>query len=103
MLRVDGTLNLDGLAGDEIIDIEIIDIVGDTPNDDNTLILDQQDVLDISSTSNQLYVFGDSGDTLDIDTLGNWTLTDTDFQGQGFQVYTNGAATLIVDPDITVI
>ncbi|APZ93398.1 beta strand repeat-containing protein [Fuerstiella marisgermanici] len=102
-LRLDGsgiTLDLTTVADNRIVDIEEIDISG---SGDNTLTLDVQEVLNISSTSNTLTLLRDGDDTVDIGA--GWTQAADDvIGGQTFEVFTQGAATLNVQrtPTITV-
>ena len=65
-LRLDGsglTLNLTTLADNTLTDIEVIDITGSGAN---TLTLDFQEVVNLSSTSNTLTVRTNAGDTVNI-------------------------------------
>ena len=94
-LRLDGsgiTLDLTTIADNRIVDVEEIDITG---SGDNTLTLDLQEVLNISSTSNTLLVFRDIGDTVNIG--GGWAQQRDEFIADSlFAVFTQGAATLRV-------
>ena len=103
----DDTLVLDGsgimldftnLNSGRVDSIENIDITGDG---DNTLTLDANDLFDLSETTNELVIFGDSGDT--VNASGSFTDTGTDqmIDGQLFDVFIDGNATLIIDQDIT--
>ena len=103
----DDTLVLDGsgimldftnLNSGRVDSIENIDITGDG---DNTLTLDANDLFDLSETTNELIIFGDSGDT--VNASGSFTDTGTDqmIDGQLFDVFIDGNATLIIDQDIT--
>jgi len=109
-LRLDGsglTLDLPTLADNRLTNIEFIDITG---SGDNTLTLDLQEVLNISSassiqrsvdgsdpviipTGHKLKIFRDFGDMVDIGP--GWTQqADQADRGITFDVYTQGAATL---------
>jgi hypothetical protein len=92
-------LNLSTLAPGAIKEIEQIDLgVGDSLN--NTLTVTQQSLLDLSSTTDLLKVFGDSGDTVNAAgfTAGS-ILTDNNIT---YNVYTNGSATLWVQQGVVV-
>jgi hypothetical protein len=93
------SLNLSTLVTGAIKDIEQIDlVVGGSLN--NTLTVTKQSLLDLSSTSDLLKVFGDSGDTVN---AGGFTagsiLTDNNIT---YNVYTNGSATLWVQQGVIV-
>ena len=92
-LRLDGsgiTLDLTTIADNKVVDVEVIDITGNSPN---TLALDVQEVLNISGHSNTLRVLGDVDDTVNIGS--GWTLSGFEgIDGRFFSVYTQGAATL---------
>ena len=91
-LQVTGTgvhLDLTAIADNRIVDVEVIDIV-DTGN---TLTLDLQEVLNISSHSNTLTVFRAGTDTVNRGT--GWTQQSNEVvDGRTFEVFTQGAATL---------
>jgi hypothetical protein len=55
------------------------------------------DLLDLSDTGNQLRVDGNAGDTVNL--VGSWT--DGGVAG-ALHIYTQGAATILVDNDVTV-
>jgi Ca2+-binding RTX toxin-like protein len=88
------TLDLTALANNKISGIETINITG---SGDNTLRLAQRDLFDLSDTTNQLKVTGNTGDTVDL--VGTWT--DGGVAG-AFHTYTRGAATILIDTDIFV-
>ena len=100
-LRFDGagqSLDLTALAQTKIQNIENIDLTG-TGN--NTLSLSLQDVLDLSSTSNQVVVLGNVGDVVNSTGQG-WVQGANQVIGpQTYASYTNGLATLLVDIDVT--
>ena len=86
------TLDLTTIADNKLTDIEVIDITG---NGDNTLVLNQLEVLNLSSHSNTLIVRGDLGDNL-IRGSGWIRQSSTTIGGKPFAVFTNGVATLKV-------
>ncbi|XZE56749.1 hypothetical protein SH139x_002877 [Planctomycetaceae bacterium SH139] len=94
-LRLDAadlTLDLTAIADNRLLGIEQIDITG---SGDNTLTLDQAEVLSLSDESNTLLVRRNSGDTVDIGS--GWTQGDDEtIDGDSFDVYTQGAAVLKV-------
>jgi Ca2+-binding RTX toxin-like protein len=96
-LRLDGSgLSLDlATFGVRVAGIERIDM-GGTGN--HSLTLSAADVLADSDTD-QLVVLGDSGDQ--VTATGTWTANGTQtIEGQTYNVYTGGGATLLVDSDI---
>jgi hypothetical protein len=108
-LALDGAglhLDLTALADNRTRSVERIDI-GGTGN--NTLTLSILDVLNISDASNELLVLGEIGDVVNQGTgwmaasaggtNGNGTST---IDGETYQIYTAGQASLLVDTDMTV-
>ncbi len=96
-LRLDGTglsLNLSSIRDNRIIDIETIDITG---SGNNTLTLNQREVLNISSSTNTLTVVGNAEDRVVIETGWNRQADDG-----GFQILTKRAATLRVSTGVTI-
>ena len=93
-LQVFGDLDLIALGDSILLKIERIDLVDAVAN---VLTLGESDVLALSSTG-ALTVVGDGSDTMNI---GGFTIGDT--AADGFQIYTAGAATLLIDPDIAVV
>ena len=96
-VRLDGSglhLNLTSIADNRLVNIEQIDITG---SGNNTLTLNQREVLNISNTSNTLTVVGNVGDSVQFGP--GWTLVA---QELGFMIFTQGAATLEVSESITV-
>ena len=97
-LRLDGagfSLDLTALSDLTIEGIEIIDLQNGGGN--HSLTLDLQEVLNISDTSNSLTVLGDGDDSVDIGA--GWTSQGT---AGGFETFTQGAAALVIDEDITI-
>ena len=108
-LKLDGSglvLDLTDLPEGQTRSIERIDIDG---TGSNTLTLSVRDVLSLSDDSNELVVLGDAGDVVNRGagwttasaggTNGNGTST---IDGETFQIYTAGQASLLVDTDMTV-
>ena len=79
--------NLTSIANTLITGVEVIDLTG-TGN--NSLTVTEQDVLDLSDTSNMLRVDGDAGDSL---SFGGETWT-TGATASGYTAYTRGVATV---------
>jgi hypothetical protein len=108
-LELDGSglhLDLTALADNRTRLIERIDI-GGTGN--NTLTLSVRDVLNLSEESNELLVLGDAGDV--VNRGAGWTTANTGgtngngtstIDGETYQIYTAGQATLLVDTDVSV-
>ena len=97
-LALDGagvTLDLSAIPNSKLQDIEVIDITG---AGNNTLTLSALEVLNLSSTTNTLKVDGNAGDVADIG-LEAWTKSGP---SGGYDTYTNGQATVLIDQDITV-
>jgi hypothetical protein len=107
-LELDGAgldLDLTALADSRTRSIERIDI-GGTGN--NTLTLSVLDVLNLSEESNELLVLGEAGAT--VNRGAGWTTAvsggsngngTSTIDGQTYQIYTAGQATLLIDTDIT--
>jgi hypothetical protein len=108
-LELDGAglhLDLTVLADSRIRSIERIDIGG---SGSNTLTLSVLDVLNLSDESNELLVLGEAGDV--VNRGAGWTTAATGgsngdgtstIDGQTYQIYTAGQASLLVDEDIAV-
>jgi hypothetical protein len=100
-LRLDGAgviLNLTTLSNNKIAGIEIIDITG---SGNNFLSLDPRDLLDLSDTSNTLRVLGNAGDSVSGNFAGATVTNNVVIGGNAFTQYTLGAATLLVDTDVS--
>jgi hypothetical protein len=100
------SLDLTTIPSAAITGIEEIDIRG---SGNNHLVLSTQDVLDLSDESDQLLVLGNTGDTADIGS--GWTAASSGgtngdgtstVEGELYQIYTAGAAALLVDTDVAV-
>jgi hypothetical protein len=107
-LELDGAglhLDLTALADSRTRSIERIDIGG---SGGNTLTLGVLDVLNLSDESNELLVLGEAGDV--VNRGSGWTTAasggsngdgTSTIDGQTYQIYTAGQATLLIDTDIT--
>lgn len=92
------TMDLTTLPSNRISGIEIIDLTG-TGN--NSLNLTRLNLLNLSDTTNQLIVKGNAGDRI-TSTQQGWLLDGTTtLEGQVYDRYTSGTATLLVDTEIT--
>jgi hypothetical protein len=92
-------LDLKAIPQSAIRGIEQIDIAG---SGNNTLTLSVADVLDLSSTSNQVLVMGDAGDT--VHKGAGWAAgAVVTVGGQDYQTFTAGQATLLIDTDIATV
>ena len=104
-LRLDGsglTLDLTTLADNTLTDIEVIDITGSGAN---TLTLDFQEVVNLSSTSNTLLVRRNADDTVNIGS--GWTSgARQTIDSVTYEIFQQGAATLgvqdVTPPTVTV-
>ncbi len=106
-LELDGAgldLDLTALADSRTRSIERIDIGG---SGSNTLTLGVLDVLNLSDESNELLVLGEAGDV--VNRGAGWTTAGSGgsngdgtstIDGQTYQIYTAGQATLLIDTDI---
>ena len=92
LLVGNGNTDLTAFAG-TMTGIDVIDL---TQNGSSSVTLSAQDVLDMSD-GGTVTVTGSNKDS--IDAGGGWT--DGGISG-GFQTYTQGLATLLVDTDVTV-
>ena len=96
-MRFDGSglsLNLTTLRDNRLLGIEQIDITG---TGDNTLTLNQREVLNLSDESNTLVVRRNAGDVVNILDLGSWAPAANETIGPDvFRVYTQGTAKLKV-------
>jgi Ca2+-binding RTX toxin-like protein len=99
-LQVNGAgvvLDLLSIPDAQIRNVEVVKLTG---SGDNTLYLDAQEVLDISSTSDTLRVRGDTGDV--VHRGSGWTRGEDQLIGESlYATYTQGEATLLVDKDVT--
>ncbi|CAB5500459.1 hypothetical protein THERMOT_1238 [Bathymodiolus thermophilus thioautotrophic gill symbiont] len=85
-------LDLTHIDNGRIQDIEVIDLTG---SGDNTLILNLNDLLDISSSTNILKVIGNSGDKVDIELNDNAFVQNSASEtkdGITYHVYSNANA-----------
>jgi ELWxxDGT repeat protein len=96
----DMALDLDGLAGKALTNLEVIDLRG---VGDNALSLSLLDVLNLSSTSNTLQVIGDAGDSVSTAPQG-WVQDAGGPVTHGahtYNPYTLGTAHLLIETHIT--
>jgi len=108
-LELDGSglhLDLTALADNRTRSIERIDIGG---IGNNMLTLSVRDVLNLSDESNELLVLGDAGDV--VNRGAGWTSASTGgtngngtsvVDGETYQIFAAGPATLLVDTDMSV-
>src|SRR5688572_28214192 len=98
-------LDLTALADSRTRSIERIDIGG---SGSNTLTLGVLDVLNLSEESNELLILGEAGDV--VNRAAGWTTAasggsngdgTSTIDGQTYQIYTAGQATLLIDADVT--
>jgi len=97
-LALDGSglsLDLTAFTAARLSGVERVDLTG---AGDNALFLSARDLLNLSDTSNNLFIDGNSGDSVTM-TDGGWT---PGMVVGGYSLYTAGAATLWLDTDITV-
>jgi hypothetical protein len=95
-LRLDGsgiTLDLSGLSGSVISDMEKVDLIAGSVA--NTLTVTVADLLALSSTTNTLTIEGDAGDTVNAGS--GWSTVGI---SGTYTQYTQSGATLFVDTDI---
>ena len=88
------TLDLTAVSDSKLQNIERIDITG---SGDNTLILSQREVLNLSSSSNTLKVDGNAGDTAYLDS--SWTNQGS---SGGYTTFTQGNATVLVNDEVSI-
>jgi Ca2+-binding RTX toxin-like protein len=99
-LRINGAgqvLNLQSVANDKILNVEVINITG---SGNNSLTVNLEDVLELSSTTNTLRVDGNAGDSFQRGD--GWTQGANQIIGaNSYFRYTQSGATLLVDTDIS--
>jgi hypothetical protein len=84
-------------------DIEAIDLTG---SGDNSLVLNLQDLTEVSETSNSMRIKGDDGDTVILENPGtSWTATGyvEEIDDQLYAEYAIGVATVLIDTDVQVV
>ena len=96
-----GTLDLTAIEANRLENIEVLDLSTNTGD----VIINLREVLDISSTSNNLVIDGDSNNTVNLLDTGDWTLTQGGLvQGASiYDVYSNGVGTLQVDQNVVIV
>ncbi|PIG93096.1 FG-GAP-like repeat-containing protein [Gloeocapsopsis sp. IPPAS B-1203] len=92
------TIDFTTLPRNQIRSIELIDLTG-TGN--NNLILTRLNLLNLSDTTNRLIVNGNAGDSVTSTGQGWIRGNETTLDGIRYNQFTAGAATLLVDTDIT--
>ncbi|WP_322742474.1 hypothetical protein [Gloeocapsopsis crepidinum] len=92
------TIDLTTLPRNQIRSIEIIDLTG---TGDNNLILTRLNLLNLSDTTNRLIVNGNAGDSVTSTGQGWLRGGTTTLDGIRYNQFASGAATLLVDTDIT--
>jgi hypothetical protein len=101
------SIDLTGALGDKFANIEKLDLGGKTAN---TLVLSAQGVLDMAGgggavPDDTLLVKGDGGDAVSLD--GTWTkgaaIANPFGETGSFDIYTSGAAKLLVESELTVV
>jgi hypothetical protein len=96
-VSTDQLLDLTATSNTKYTGIEVIDLTG---TGDNSLTLETLDLLALSDSTDTLRVDGNAGDTVDAGS--GWTQgADQDFGLETYATYTQGAATLLVDTDVT--
>lgn len=93
-----GNLNLTAVDNAKVRNVEQIDLTG---GGFNTLTLDLQDVLAISSTTNELIIRGTAGDTVNF--VGDQGTFNAVSGGLNRYSFIGGGGVLLIDADITVI
>jgi len=89
------TLDLDGLAGGVLVNLERIDLTG---SGDNTLVAAPADIVALSGSSDTVLVKGNAGDA--VEASGSWGhVANVVVGGQTYAEYANGSAVLRVDVD----
>jgi len=87
------TFDLTTIPDNRIVDVEAIDVRG---TGDNTLILNFQEVINISSSSNTLAIRHDSGDAINIGD--GWVQTSRrTVESIAYEVFTQGVAELLIE------
>lgn len=92
LVGADQTLDLTNIADADFTELAVIDITG---SGDNTLILDLEEVQNLSAASDELVVFANPGDT--VDRGAGWSFTDARvIDDDFFHVFEQDGATLFV-------
>jgi Ca2+-binding RTX toxin-like protein len=91
------SLDLTAIVNTRYTGIEIVDLTG---TGDNDLVLGTLDLLALSDTTNTLRVDGNAGDGVTSTGQGWVAGADVDIDGTLYKSYTDGAATLLLHPDV---
>ena len=91
------SLDLTAIINTKYTGIEVVDLTG---NGDNSLTLETLVLLALSDSTNTLRVDGDAGDAVTSTGQGWAAGSLVDVGGTFYQSYTDGAATLLLHPDI---
>lgn len=95
------TIDLGAVANNTLSNMEIVDLGS---SGSNHLKLTQQDVLDMTDSTDQLYIHGSSGDKVTVTDLASWTNNGTvNVGGQNYTELTNGSSTLFIDTDLQIL
>ncbi len=98
----DITLNLDNISS-KVKNIEEINME-DTSTTSDKLMIDAQDVLDMTDADNKLFIKGDASDELELDnSAGRWAKVESDQDGYNMytSTYQDSSITVYIDTDIT--
>jgi len=93
------TFDLSTIPDNKLTGIERIDITGLSPN---TLVLNFQEVINLSDESNALVVIGDGDDTVKVGS--GWTASgQQQIEGKTFDYFVQGAASVAVSVEVNVV
>ncbi|MBI4194886.1 MAG: hypothetical protein HY526_07395 [Betaproteobacteria bacterium] len=97
------TANLAGITNIEMVDLEnsAADSFGQSGGLGGANRLSASEVISMTDDDNILYILGEAGDSVYLNTGTGWTVgAPAEFQGVMFNTYTSGGATLYIDQDI---
>lgn len=102
---IGGAIDFTLIADSHVTGIERIDLIHNM--DSSSVVLNANDVLALSNSSNSLYITGDSLDTVDLGAgmgLGGFSMAGTQTTGGiTYDRYINGAATVLIEQDVQVV